>query len=42
MAKDREVKLRLGYGEHVKKVTLDLPDDEPTPWDLDAKLDVMG
>jgi len=42
MAKDREVKLRLGYGEHVKEVTLDLPDDEPTPWDLDTKLDVMG
>src|SRR5262249_19726178 len=39
---DRKVKLLLGFADDKKEVELDLPDDEPTPWDLNAKLGVAG
>ena len=42
MKKDRTVKLKLGYGKDVKEVELELPDDEPTPWDMNSKLEVIG
>jgi xanthine dehydrogenase YagR molybdenum-binding subunit len=39
---DRIVKLTLGYPPHTREVEITLPDDEPTPWDLNSKLSVMG
>ena len=39
---DRKVKMKLGYPPHIKEVEITLPDEEPKPWDLDSKLNVMG
>jgi xanthine dehydrogenase YagR molybdenum-binding subunit len=38
----RKVKLRLGFQGHYKEVEVSLPESEPTPWDIDADLLVVG
>lgn len=35
-------KLELGYGKHVQTVTLDVPAEEPRPWDASTTLRVVG
>ncbi len=37
-----EIELHLGFPGDEKKLRIKLPDDEPTPWDLDTKLRVAG
>jgi xanthine dehydrogenase YagR molybdenum-binding subunit len=39
---DRIVKLTLGHPPFTKEVEITIPDDEPTPWDLNSVLTVMG
>lgn len=40
--KDKTHKLTFGFREDKKNVELTLPDDEPRPWDMTSKLDVLG
>lgn len=40
--KDKTYKLKLGYKDDVKEVEITLPDDEPRPFDMTSKLDIMG
>ena len=40
--KDKTYKLKLGYKDDVKNVEITLPDDEPRPFDMTSKLDIMG
>ncbi|NRA95122.1 MAG: xanthine dehydrogenase family protein molybdopterin-binding subunit [Planctomycetes bacterium] len=42
MKKDKTHKLKLGYKGDVKEVEITLPDDEPRPFDMTSKLDIMG
>lgn len=39
---DRKVKLVLGFAGDRQEVELTIPDEEPTPWDLDTKFSVVG
>ena len=40
--KDKTHKLTFGFRDDKKNVELTLPDEEPRPWDMTSKLDVMG
>lgn len=42
MSRDRDVKIVVGFKDQRSEINLKLPDDEPTPWDLDTKLTVAG
>ncbi len=39
---DRKVKLVLGFAADRQEVELTIPDEEPTPWDLESKFSVVG
>jgi len=39
---DKTHKLKLGFRDDVREVEITLPDDEPRPFDLDSKRDIMG
>jgi len=38
----KKVKLRLGFGDELRIVEIEVPKDEPRPWDADSKLEVVG
>jgi xanthine dehydrogenase YagR molybdenum-binding subunit len=38
----RRVTLKLGFARQVQDVTVVVPDDEPTPWELDERFAVVG
>jgi xanthine dehydrogenase YagR molybdenum-binding subunit len=38
----KKVKLRVGFEGHHRSQTHEIPNDEPIPWDADAKLNVVG
>lgn len=37
-----KTKVQAGYGKVRKTLEVELPEGEPTPWDADSKLDVVG
>ena len=38
----RRVTLNLGYEGNARDVAIEIPDEEPTPWDRDSRLSVVG
>jgi xanthine dehydrogenase YagR molybdenum-binding subunit len=38
----RRLTLKLGFARQVQDVTVVIPDDEPTPWELDERFAVVG
>src|SRR5581483_2849231 len=38
----RRLTLKLGFAQQVQDVTVVIPDDEPTPWELDERFAVVG
>jgi len=38
----RRVTLNLGYEGNTRDVSVVIPDDDPTPWDWDSRLSVVG
>lgn len=38
----KNVRLRLGFADQLREVTVTTPKDEPRPWDADSALTVVG